>query len=234
MAEATNQSELQMLMAERYASGTSITNNDSMEKNGYIIEKNLWDPEELYHPVPRDRGTIFYYGSIDKFQTKPEDGQVPGALSRHSHPQYKSISHKVRKKIEDLLKVKLYSTFYYDRFYFSGQALPKHIETDACEIGVRINVSSNLTEPWPLMIKTPDIYADNTKETILVPGEEKSINLEPGDALIYKSCERPLWSNPLPDSKNKRKIFGKKEEFYYHQLVFNYVLSNGQRSHITV
>ena len=235
--QTNNQSsttELELLMMERLASGTSLTTNDDMEKNGYVVEKNLWDPEDLYHPVPRDRGTIFYYGSIDKFQTKPEDGQVPGALIRHKHPQYQRIVHGVRKKVENLLKVKLYNTYYYDRFYFSGQKLPKHLENDGGEISVRIEVSSNIKESWPMKIKSPDIYTDKSKEAILVPGEEKLIDLEPGDALIYKACERPIWTDPVPGGQKNRKIFGKKEEFYYHHLVFNFVLANGSRSHVTV
>jgi hypothetical protein len=30
---------------------------------------------------------------------------------------------------------------------------------------------------------------------------------------------------------NNKKIFGKKEELYYHQIFFHYVLADGERAH---
>ena len=50
MAEAMT--ELQLMVQERQNTGTAWTRNESFEKNGYLIIKDLWDPEELYHPVP--------------------------------------------------------------------------------------------------------------------------------------------------------------------------------------
>ena len=28
------------------------------EKDGYLVVKDLWDPEELYHPVPEQKGSV--------------------------------------------------------------------------------------------------------------------------------------------------------------------------------
>ena len=235
MAEAVSQqnNQLELLMSERTNTGSSRTNNGLVESQGYIVEKNFWDPEELYHPVPRERGQIFYFGSIDRFQNNPEDPQVPGAYSRGNHPQYKQIFNGIRKKLQTVLDAKLYGSFYYDRFYFEGQKLNKYIDQDSAEIIVRMNISNNLEEPWPVHLKTPDTYTDKQKSAILVPGEEKKIDLEPGDALIYKGCERPVWRDVIPQNKNNRKLFGKKKEYYYHEIAFNFVLANGIRSHMT-
>ena len=61
-------------------------------------------------------------------------------------------------------------------------------------------------------------------------GKEVSVNLEPGDGMIYKGCERPHWRKPMPDEKTK--IFGKKKELYYHQIFFHYVFKpDGIRAH---
>ena len=46
---------------------------------------------------------------------------------------------------------------------------------------------------WPFKIKTPDTYTDKKKTQVLVPGEERSLSLKPGDGLLYKGCERPHW-----------------------------------------
>ena len=87
---------------------------------------------------------------------------------------------------------------------------------------------------WEFKIKTPDTYTDKTKSTVLVPGEERSAVLNPGDGLIYKGCERPHWRDTMPTPK-ATKIFGKKKKdqttYYYHQIFFHYVLQDGERAH---
>ena len=223
-----------MVMTEKFNTGTSRTNNEEMDKNGYVVVKNLWDPEELYHPLPQERGEFHYCGSVDKFNHKGDEYQVPGSLARYSHPQYKIIHSGVRKKIEKVIGRKLYNTYYYDRFYFPDQELKKHVDRPACEISVSIHVSTNLEEEWPIWFKTPDIYVDKEKTAILVPGEERSCILNPGDGVIYKGCERPHWRDPMPTPRVRKRdklLRRKLPEYYYHQIFFHYVLADGQRSH---
>ena len=45
MAEAMT--EMQLMMQEKQNSGTVWTRNKSFDKNGYLVVKDLWDPEEL-------------------------------------------------------------------------------------------------------------------------------------------------------------------------------------------
>ena len=52
--------ELELMMQERRNTGTAWTRNESFEKNGYLVIKNLWEPKELYHPVPPERGQTNY------------------------------------------------------------------------------------------------------------------------------------------------------------------------------
>ena len=56
MAEQMN--ELQLMFQEKLNTGTSWTRNESFDKNGYLVVKDLWDAEELYHPVPEEKGTV--------------------------------------------------------------------------------------------------------------------------------------------------------------------------------
>ena len=232
---AEQMSELQLMMQERINTGTTWTRNDQFEKDGYLVVKNLWDEKELYHPVPEMRGQLNYFGSVDKFNHIPVENQVEGSLARYTHPQYKQIHSGIRLKLEKILGRKLYNTYYYDRYYFPGQALTRHADRDACEISVTVHISTNLKEPWPIWIKTPDTYTDKTKSQILVPGENRSVNLSAGDGMIYKGCERPHWRDPMPGKVTKKRfwnIFSKKEEeLYYHQIFFHYVLADGQRAH---
>jgi hypothetical protein len=233
---AEQMTELQLMMQERMNTGTAWTHNESFEKNGYLVIKDLWDPEELYHPLPQERGQINYWGKqVDQFNHTPVEQQVEGSLARYWHPQYRQIHTGIRLKLEEALGRKLYNTYYYDRYYFPGQELTRHADRDACEISVTVHISTNLTgddADWPIHIKTPDQYADKKKTQILVPGENRAVVLKAGDGMVYKGCERPHWRDPMPGLKKNKKVFGKKqEELYYHQIFFHYCLQDGQRAH---
>ena len=238
MAERMN--EMQIMLQEKQNTGSSWTHNKKFEKDGYLVIKDLWDPVELYYPVPEIRGQMNYYDdNPEHFNHTEVEMQVEGSLARYWHPQYRKIHSGVRKKLEKEIGRKLYNTYYYDRFYFPGQELSKHADRPACEISVSIHVSTNLPDDekdWPFKIKTPDTYTDKSKSAVLVPGEERSAVLNPGDGLLYKGCERPHWRDPMPGTplgKKSKKLFGKKpqQEYYYHQIFFHYVLADGERSH---
>ena len=236
MAEAmTEQMTAQQELAQ---TGSTWTRNEDFERDGYFKVENLWDPEELYHPLPKERGQMTYYGALDRFQHEPVERQVEGSLARYSHPQYTIIHHGIRMKLEKILDRKLYNTYYYDRYYFPGQALTKHADRDACEISVTVHISTNLPDDlkdWPVKIKTPDTYSDDTKQTVVIPGEERSCILNPGDGMIYKGCERPHWRDPMPTPRVRKRdkwLRRKQPEYYYHQIFFHYVLQDGKRAHI--
>ena len=231
----TTQEELDW--TERAKTGSSKTKNEFLEKNGYLVIKDLWDPDELYHPVPTERGLLLYDGkTVDKYEKKDER-QVLGSVARYWHPQYRSIHSGIRKKLEKAIGRELYNTYYYDRFYFDHQELTPHTDRDACEISVSVHVSTNLPEPhsqWPLYIKTPDTYTDKTHRETLVPGENRSVVLGPGDGMIYKGCERPHWRGPMTHPRRRKRdiILRRPEtEWYYHQIFFHYVLADGLRAH---
>jgi len=234
MAEQMTEEHLQW--QERTNTGTAWTRNESFEKNGYLVIKNLWDAEELYHPVPEERGQMNWWGKkMDQFTHHEVEMQVEGSTSRYWHPQYRAIHSGIRMKLEEHLGRKLYNTYYYDRFYYPGQELTRHADRDACEISVTVHVSTNLTgenADWPIWIKTPDTYTDEKKTQVLVPGENRSVILQPGDGMVYKGCERPHWREAMPTEYEKT-WYGKKKEkegLYYHQIFFHYVLQDGRRA----
>ena len=239
---AEEMTEMQLMFQERQNTGSAWTKNKEFDKNGYFVVKDLWDVEELYHPVPELRGQLTYYDKDPThFNHVPLEHQVEGSVARYWHPQYRTIHSGVRKKLEKVLGRKLYNTYYYDRYYFSGQELTKHADRDACEISVSIHISTNLPDDlkdWEFKIKTPDTYTDKKKkDTVLVPGEERALVLNPGVGIIYSGCDRPHWRDPMPGTplgKKSKKLFGKnqlQEEQYYHQIFFHYVLQDGNRAH---
>jgi len=222
--------EEEILFRENFYSGTSKTNHEQFEKYGYLILKNFCDSDYLYEDVPEERGLIHYFGSLDKFSHQ-EEQQVKGSLARYSHPHYKEAHCQIKTAIEKIIGKKLYPTYYYDRFYFYNQELEKHLDREACEISVSIHISTNLEESWPFKIKTPDIYSEDGSKKIIKTSEEHHASLNPGDAVLYKGCERPHWRDPLPSRHKGIFSIFKKEDTYYHQIFFHYVLADGLRCH---
>ena len=225
----------ELQMQERMHSGTSWTRNEQFEKDGYLVIKDLWDPKELFVEVPEIRGQINYWGKKkDQFTFDHLETQVEGSLACYTRPEYRHIHTGIRLKLEKEIGRKLYNTYFYDRFYFAGQALTLHADRPACEISVSVHISSNIEECWPLWIKTPDTYNDETKTIVKEEGESRSVCLKPGDGMIYKGCERPHWRDPLPSRHtgdvNIRKL-DNKDDTYYHQVFFHYVLADGRRAH---
>jgi len=231
MAEQMTQEQIDF--QERLNANTSPTNNEQFDKDGYLVIKNLWDPKDLYCKPPEIKGRYHYYGKIDKFDHVPVEEQVEGSTSRYYYPPYKFVHSQVRLKLEKAIGKKLYNTYYYDRFYNPGQELTNHADRPACEISVTVHISSNVSNPWPIWIKTPDTYDDPKRKTnILKKGENRSVILQPGDGMVYKGCERPHWREPLP-KEYRRTWYGKKVEIeglYYHQIFFHYVLADGLRA----
>lgn len=208
---------------EHPCESAAVGARDFFEKYGYMVIRGIWNSEEFYEQPPEERGLINYFGKADKFYHDPEEKQVAGSLSRYSHPKYKYIHSQIRLKIEKILGQQLYNTYYYDRFYFVGQRLFRHIDRDACEISLTYQISTNSNEPWGICFETPQ-------------GEEKYVNLQNGDAVLYKGCERDHWREPLKSKygildRIKRKIFKHDDDTYHHQIFFHYVLANGFRAH---
>ena len=80
----------QLNAQEQQNTGTAWTRNDIFEKNGCLVIRNLWDPEELFRPV--QVGQVNYYGKrLDQYMHEPEENQVNGSLASYSHPQYRQI-----------------------------------------------------------------------------------------------------------------------------------------------
>jgi len=225
--------EEDIIKSELEHSGTSWTRNESFDKNGFLVLQNLYDPQELFHPVPKIRGQLNYRSKkLDDVEYIEEESQVEGSLARYWHPQYRKIHSDIRLKIEKQIGRKLYNTYYYDRFYFPGQELKKHTDRPACEISISVHISTNLEEYWPIFIKTPYVFAESQECTkvkkLINTGDIVAVNLNPGDGVLYKGCERPHWRDKMPGTFE---MMSGGEELYYHQIFFHYVLQDGIRAH---
>ena len=203
----------------------NMSKNEFFEKNGYLfVPKIILDPENLYVPLPKVRGQITYYNNrMDKFDYCPDEKQVAGSLARYNIPTYRELHFLVKKEVEKRLEMDLHPTYFYDRFYFPGQQLKRHSDRPACEVSVSIQISTTLNDPWPIWFEIPD-------------GSETYVEMNNGDAVIYKGTEREHWRDAMPDEipwwkKKIAKIRGKEIESFHHQIFLHYVDANGPFVH---
>lgn len=206
---------------EKENSNTSKTNHHDFDRLGCLVIQNIFDVTSLRELPPNHRGQFFYKKNEFDFSHAPVERQVEGSLSRYNFPKYKEVHLELKKRIENIIGKKLFPTYYYDRYYFNGQQLTKHLDRDSCEISLSLHIASNPENiSWPFYIKTAE-------------GFDEGAFLSPGDGLLYKGCERPHWRNALDYKEKKRwKLFKQKEEdIWYHQIFFHYVLADGYRLH---
>ena len=107
-------------------------------------------------------------------------------------------------KVSELCGEDVLPTYVYGRIYSKGEVLARHRDRDACEISLTVNLQKDETD-WPIWVQKPD-------------GEEVSIGLSPGDAVMYLGCSADHWRNPYQ---------GKMQT----QVFFHYVLANGARAY---
>jgi len=189
---------------------TINTKNEIFDRIGFLKIEKLYDPVNLIEPLPNiPRSTR---------------DQVPNSIERYNYFRYMSDYKRIQEKIEEIIGRKLYPTYFFDRFYFTGQELKYHRDRPSCEISLTYHISSNPGFiDWPIKI-------ENDKKEIC------TILMKPGDAVLYKGCDRFHWRDPMPSYYSKmqlakRKLFKQEDDSWYHQVFFHFVLADGYRAH---
>jgi hypothetical protein len=93
-------------------------------------------------------------------------------------------------------------TYTYARWQTTGQELSRHRDRPSCEISLSVNLKKD--KDWDIWVQKPN-------------GEEVSINLRPGDAVLYLACQADHW----------RKKFEGEEHV---QLFLHYVRADGPKA----
>lgn len=206
-----------------------MTKNESFEENGYLFIPGLVkNPKSLYCSPPlnddgnRLTGQIRYIRK-DKFDYIPIEEQVNGSLARYNNPIYKELHYIVRKEVEKHLQIDLLPTYFYERFYYTGQELERHTDRPACEVSVTLQINTNSNNPWPIWFEKPD-------------GNKSFVSMTNGDAVVYKGFERPHWRESLKSRHGKlkniwRTWLKKEDDTYHHQIFLHYVNSQGPFVH---
>ena len=129
----------------------------------------------------------------------------PQALNSHSMynfmPFVRLLVGKVP-QVSELLGEEVLPTYTYARVYKDNSELLRHRDRPACEISLTLNLLKDAD--WPIYFQRPDKF-------------ETSVELEPGDAVMYLGCQADHWREKF---KGQECI----------QLFLHYVRSYGPKS----
>jgi len=127
------------------------------------------------------------------------DSQAPQSHSKYNYISFLELLCEKTQEVSSILEETVLPTYAYSRVYFKDSVLERHTDRDACEISLTVHLNGD--KQWPISIKTPT-------------GEERSVTLNPGDAMLYLGKIAEYW----------RDSYGGE---HYAQVFLHYVRSRG-------
>ena len=139
--------------------------------------------------------TLFDTRYISPFTTEFgvwNDEQVPNTYSHYADIAMETLLLKMFTIMEKTTKLKLNPTYSYARIYKAGDILHRHKDRFSCEISTTLNLGG---DPWPIHLEPKKNVGipDGKKITTHSNNKGISINLKPGDMLVYKGMELEHW-----------------------------------------
>lgn len=130
------------------------------------------------------------------------DPQVPNSHAMYDFMSFVRLLVEKVPEVSELLGEKVLPTYTYARIYKEGSELLRHRDRPACEISLTLNLSKD--KDWPIYFQRPD-------------KSETSVELNPGDAVMYLGCQADHWRNKFEGQECV-------------QLFMHYVRSYGTKS----
>jgi predicted 2-oxoglutarate/Fe(II)-dependent dioxygenase YbiX len=167
--------------------------NNFLLENNYVIIPNFINPHKatLLEKEYRDYCTINHLDG---------DPQAPKSNSKYNYISFLELLCEKTQEVSAILEETVLPTYVYSRVYHNGSILERHKDRDSCEISLTLHLGGD--EPWEIYIQTPS-------------GEERCVNLQPGDAMLYLGKEAEHWRNEYTGD-------------YYTQVFLHYVRSRGE------
>ena len=179
------------------ATTKSIRYEQLFEENGYVILKQFV-PRLMCDYISEnirvlEASSYFDYG----------DPQVEKAFSAAAPVITETLLDVMTSILSQTINCELYPTYSYLRIYMKGAELERHTDRPSCEVSATLPLSYDAPTIWPL-------YIESGNKVI-------GVELEPGDALLYKGIEVPHWREAF---EGERQV----------QVFLHYVKKNGKYS----
>jgi len=174
----------------------TIKMNQELINNNYIYIKNFITEKEsltLANQLIDFSKTI---GNDMRF-----DDQVPNSLSKYNFLPFVKLLVKKIPDVSRILQEDVLPTYTYTRIYSHGEVLNRHRDRPACEISLSLNLKKDTD--WPIYFQKPN-------------GEEVSLELNQGDAVMYLGEISDHWGNEFQGQEHV-------------QLFLHYVKAEGSK-----
>jgi alkylated DNA repair dioxygenase AlkB len=166
--------------------------HDSIKENNYVYIENFITPERASELA---KGFINFCKQNDL----QGDSQAANSHSAYNYVDFLELLIEKNSEVGKFLGENVLPTYSYARVYKEGSILARHRDREECEISVTLHLAGDCD--WPIYIQKPD-------------GEEISLDLNTGDAMLYLGCEGDHW----------RERYQGRE---YVQVFLHYVRSRG-------
>lgn len=153
--------------------------NSTFYVNGYKVVREFLTTEEC-------KKIWKYTEDKDRRSKDCGDEQVPNSSAFYNDDIMSKIHRKEIGKMEKESGLKLFKTYCYWRMYHKDAILKTHTDRPACEISASIYLGG---DPWSIFI------LNRTEEPI-------KVDLEEGDALLYKGCELHHWRTKFKGNRH--------------------------------
>jgi hypothetical protein len=158
------------------------------EENKYVYLGNFIDKENCKDFVSE------FKKLVDKGITK-KDPQCPLSHAIGHCILFDSLLEELTPSIEKVSGKKLHPTYAYARWYAPGDELKIHKDRPACEISATITLGFE-GEQWPIYVG----HQQNKEYG-------KQINMNVGDAVVYKGCEIFHWREKYVEGNWQAQVF---------------------------
>jgi len=169
--------------------------------NYFSMQKQVYDTCINARYISPFETMIGYYESPNE--------QIPNTYSQYANMAFETLLLKLQPVMEKTTGLKLYPNYTYARIYKPGDELKRHKDRFSCEISTTLNLGG---DKWPIFIEP------SQKEGM----KGVSVNLQPGDMLVYKGNILEHWREPFKGKDcaqvflhyNNSKTKGSKENMF--------------------
>lgn len=166
----------------------------TFEKDGFAVARNLISQDVLAI-------AFRYYLSYVSVDGYYEVREMNRAFDRYADALSEAMMPTVQRRLEKETGLTLLPTYSFARIYTTESKLSKHVDRGACEVSATMTVGyKNSAALWPICVEHQ--------------GERVAIELDVGDALIYRGMDLPHWREKLPSG-------------LWCQIFFHFVDANG-------
>lgn len=171
--------------------------NSQLAQNNYIHIPNFITSIEA-HKLANE---LIEYSTLPGNEMS-SDPQVPNSLSKYNFLPFTKFLVRKMQNVSEILEEEILPTYCYTRIYKNADVLTRHRDRSACEISITLNLKKDVN--WPIWFQKPN-------------GEEVSLELNPGDAVMYLGETADHWRNAYEGKE-------------YVQLFLHYVRAHGSKS----